>query len=285
MDDPARITARLRALSREERQADGRRVRTLSAQDCRAAALELRLPLRDVETFALGARLIPARYLRNFGALDPDEQVRLLRSRAAVAGLGGLGGLAVELLARAGVGRIIACDGEMFEESNLNRQILCTESTLGRSKAEALAARLREINPAVEAGVSSRRLDEAGFRELLGGADVALDCLDGLEDRARLLRAAARAGVVLVTAAAAGFSGLVATVPPGGRGPADLLAGRALDPSEERQGVLGPAAAVAAAIQAGEALNILSGPGPALAGKVLVFDLARMEFESLDLGD
>ena len=63
----------------------------------------------------------------------------------AVIGCGGLGGYAIEMLARAGVGHIRVCDGDVFDETNLNRQLLCTEDVLGKSKAEAAADRIKSV--------------------------------------------------------------------------------------------------------------------------------------------
>ena len=83
------------------------------------------------------------------------------------------------------------------------------------------------------------------------------------------------------TAAVAGQSGYVATVLPGAKGPADYLGGGA--GAEDTLGTPAPAVATAASIMAGEALNMLCGRGPQLAGKMLVFDLAAMSFETVTL--
>ena len=81
----------------------------------------------------------PDRYNRNMMALSPEECAALAGKRVAVVGCGGLGGSVIEALARIGVGFLRVIDGDVFEESNLNRQLLCTEAALGRPKAEVAA--------------------------------------------------------------------------------------------------------------------------------------------------
>lgn len=87
-----------------------------------------------------------ARYLRNFDALTEEEFRALRAGRVLVVGCGGLGGHLIELLARLGVGSLTVVDGDVFEETNLNRQLLSTEALLGCSKAQAAADRVRAVN-------------------------------------------------------------------------------------------------------------------------------------------
>ena len=86
---------------------------------------------------------------RNFPALTQQEQRQLWESHVCVVGCGGLGGYIIEYLARVGVGRLTVVDGDRFEPSNLNRQLLCTQPLLGSLKAEAAAARIRSIHPEI----------------------------------------------------------------------------------------------------------------------------------------
>ena len=90
------------------------------------------------------------RYERNriFSRVQQEE---LSEKKAAVIGCGGLGGYAAEMLVRAGVGHIRVCDGDVFDETNLNRQVLCTEKNLGKNKAEAAVERINSINSEVKA--------------------------------------------------------------------------------------------------------------------------------------
>lgn len=100
------------------------------------------------------------RYLRNIPAISEAEQVILAGKTVAVIGCGGLGGHLIELLCRVGVGSIRVVDGDVFEESNLNRQLLSTMATLDTSKAQAAAERVRAISPETAVTVCPVFLDE-----------------------------------------------------------------------------------------------------------------------------
>ncbi|OIO02924.1 MAG: hypothetical protein AUJ49_05435 [Desulfovibrionaceae bacterium CG1_02_65_16] len=234
-----------------------------------------------MERVALALGVCPERYLRNHDAYSLVEQLRLLESGAALVGLGGLGGYVLELLARAGVGRVRAADGDEFVPTNLNRQLYATRRSLGGYKAAAAAARLRLVNPAVDFEPMAVYLEEADMLKFFQGAQLCLDALGGLADRAALLRQAGQAGLPVVTAGVAGASGFVATVLPGEKGPADYFGAGA--GAEDSQGTPAPAVATAASLMAAEALSVLCGRGPRLAGKMLVFDLNQMSFETLTL--
>lgn len=285
------LEGRIRELAQPTRLADGRELPVLSfyfVQDLARSLGRSRSPqtvrprgqsLAQVERAALALGVCPERYLRNFDTYSLDEQLRLLSSSVAMVGLGGLGGYVLELLARAGVGNIRAADGDEFVASNLNRQLHATRRSLGGYKAAAAAARLKQVNPAVSFEPVASFLDEAGMGSFVAGSDLCLDALGGLKDRPALLRQAGNAGIPLVTAAVAGQSGFVATVLPGERGPADFFG--AGEGAEDTLGTPAPAVAAAASLMAGEALNILCGREPKLAGKMLVFDLGQMSFETV----
>ena len=189
----------------------------------------------------------------------------------------------LEILARTGVGHICAADGDEFQPSNLNRQLLCTRRSINGYKCAAAAARVQLVNPAVDFEPVAAYLDEALMGRFLVGADLAVDALGGLSDRPALLRQAASAGIPLVTAAVAGQAGFVATVLPGATGPADILGTTDSTAADTSLGTPAPAVATAAALMSAEALNILCGRGPRLAGAMLVFDLEAMSFERVGL--
>ena len=119
---------------------------------------------------------VPERYRRNMEALSPQDQQRLASSCVALVGLGGLGGYVLELLARAGVGHIRCADGDHFEESNLNRQLLATDETLGQAKSQAARDRAKRINPAVRVETLDRFLTTASEMDaFLLGAHCVVD--------------------------------------------------------------------------------------------------------------
>ncbi len=247
-----------------------------------AAALEL--PPRHVEIAALEAGICPLRYARSLHAFSMAEQARLLGSKVGQVGLGGLGGGLLENLVRAGVGVIAAADGDVFDETNLNRQLLSEAAAVGMPKAAVAAARAKAVNPSVEFSAVAEFLDAAGMAALLDGADLAVDALGGLADRPALVAAARQRGIPLVTGAVAGYTGIVATVLPGDPSPLDLFGGAAKGRSaEDALGCPSPAVMAVAALQAAEVVRILAGRPPALAGKALIADLEAMRFDTVTL--
>jgi len=266
------------------READGARM-MIGGRALQEIAEELDLSLREVECAALRHSVIPARYRRNLGTWSADAQLRLLGGCALVAGLGGLGGLAAELLARAGVGRLILVDPDVFEEGNLNRQLLASERTLGTSKVVAAADRIRSVNAAVEVVRVAGPVQELP-EELLAQAGVVLDCLDNFPSRYRLQARCRQVAVPLVFAAVGGLVAQVTTVLPGERG-VELLYGPEPPGGPGAEAALGtpPATpAAAAAWQVQEAISVLLGRPPALRNRVLCLDLeaGRCDVFALD---
>ncbi len=214
--------------------------------------------------------------------LSETEQMRLAEGRVLIVGLGGLGGHVLDMLARMGVGRIVGADGDVFEPSNLNRQLLCTEKRLGMNKAEAARLHVAEVNSEIAFTAVPRFVRGPELEALAQEANVIVDALGGLRDRAALQSAATRAGAPLVSAGISGLTGWVAVVLPREEGPAAYLG--AGDEGgggvEEKEGNLAPTAALAAALQAAEVLKLLTGK-PHQKG-LLLFDLAENVFAPLE---
>ena len=137
--------------------------------------------------------------------IGPDGLERLRSARAAVFGLGGVGGSAAEALARSGVGSIDLIDSDRYTLTNLNRQLGALHSTLGRYKAEAMAERLRDINP--DLIVTPRilfYLPENAEEIDLSAYDIILDCIDTVAAKLTLIERAHRLGVPVISAMGAG---------------------------------------------------------------------------------
>ncbi|HZT82197.1 MAG TPA: ThiF family adenylyltransferase [Gemmataceae bacterium] len=147
-------------------------------------------------------------FARHRGLLTPAEQERLRNSRVAIAGLGGVGGIHLVTLARLGVGAFHLADPDRFELANFNRQYGATVRTLGRPKAEVMAAEARAINPEVFLRVFAEPVTPRNVGEFLEGVDVLLDGIDffALDARRLLFREARRLGIWAVTAGPIGLS-------------------------------------------------------------------------------
>ena len=247
-----------------------------------AAATRFEVSLADVEGAALEAGLLPARYRRNRETLSTRDQLALFRSRVAVVGCGGLGGYLVEELARIGVGALVLVDPDVFEEHNLNRQLLSSVARLGQAKVEAARERVAEVNPAVTASVHRTALTRANGEELLAGCTAAIDALDSAGARLDLARSCRALSIPFVHGAIAGWYGQVTTQPPG----ADIApllesgspAGKGV---EVALGNPSFTPALVASLQVAEVVKVLLGRGAPLAGRLLLVNLLDMEFEKV----
>ncbi len=243
--------------------------------------------IREVEIAALEEGIVPLRYLRNLGTVGLEGQARLLRSTVAVVGLGGLGGYVAEALARMGVGHLILIDGDVFEEHNLNRQILSSEGCLGESKAQAAKRRIAEINSAVEVTVCAAVLTRENLPALLSGAEVVVDALDRLPARLMLQKGAQALGIPLIHGSIAGFLGQVMTIFPGDPGLHGLYGEAEGLPEQGLEAQLGTPAATPMAVAAWEAqevIKILLGRGEPLCNRLLVMDMESGTVEILQMG-
>jgi molybdopterin/thiamine biosynthesis adenylyltransferase len=263
----------------------GRRI--IRLEQVRALAAEGKCQVQEVEIAALEAGVVPWRYVRNVGTIGLEGQARLLRSTAAVVGLGGLGGYVTEALARMGVGRLILVDGDAFEEHNLNRQLLSAEARLGMEKTRAARQRVAQINGAVVVDVHTAMLTRENLPQLLEGADVVVDALDRLPTRTILQDGAAALSIPMVHGSIAGFLGQVTTILPGDLGLHSLYGEVDQLPEQGLEAELGTPAATPMAVaawEAQEAVKILVGRGDLLRHRLLVMDMESGTVEILQLG-
>ncbi|MGB9081839.1 MAG: HesA/MoeB/ThiF family protein [Desulfuromonadaceae bacterium] len=251
-----------------------------AAQD--AAAERFGCSHAAIEKVALENGILPARYQRNRNMISVDEQLLLFRSRIAVIGCGGLGGYIIEELARLGVGRIVAIDPDIFEEHNLNRQLLAAPRTLGQAKVEAALARVNEINPAVAVTPIRDAFCTANGREFLNGVTVAVDALDSISYRLELAEVCTHMQIPMVHGAIGGWYGHVATQLPGDTTVQDIYRNWVEGKGIEKE--LGNPAftpAVVASLQVAEVCKILLSRGELLRHRKLSIDLLDMEFHEI----
>ena len=138
--------------------------------------------------------------------LGDDAVARLAARRVLIAGVGGVGGYAAEILCRAGVGGLVFVDADRFARSNRNRQLHALASTEGEAKAECVARRCRDINPDGDFTALIRRITPDNAADLLAecAPDALIDAIDDVPAKCALLLAAYRAGIPLVSAMGAG---------------------------------------------------------------------------------
>ncbi len=248
------------------------------------AARRFAVSLATAEREALAAGLLPGRYRRNRATITLEDQLRLFQSRVAVIGCGGLGGYLVEELARLGVGTLVAVDPDVFEEHNLNRQLLSSPRRLGLAKVDAARERVAEINPAVTVLAHRVALSAANGRELLSGCAVVLDGLDNVLVRRELAQLCRELEVPLVHGAIAGWYGQITVQPPGGDISPLLRATAQGKGIETKLGNPAFTPAVVASLQVAEATKLLVSRGTPLVGRTLFVNLLDMTFDEVRNG-
>lgn len=219
------------------------------------------------------------RYERNIPALTEAECALLRKKRVLVVGCGGLGGHLIDQLARVGVGAIRAVDGDVFEASNLNRQLLSEVPLLGFGKAAAAARRIRRVNPDTEVETIEEYLTETNAARLISGCDAVLDALDNIKSRRLLASACSRAKVPYVYGAVQGWIAQAAVSMPG-----DGLM-EALYPQDiplTNKSVLSFTPALCASLQSALCIQLLVGR-PVKSGTIFYFDLLNQEFETIPM--
>lgn len=145
---------------------------------------------------------------RRFGGLTrlygPDALTRLAAQHVAVVGIGGVGSWAAEALARSGIGKLTLVDLDHVSESNINRQIHAQTDTLGMAKVEAMAARIRLIQPQCELRLIDDFLSEENLRDCLAACTAVLDCTDQVSAKLAMIVWARQANCPLVVCGGAG---------------------------------------------------------------------------------
>ena len=222
-----------------------------------------------------------------------EGQQRLLDATALIIGLGGLGSPAALYLAASGVGKLILCDHDTVDFSNLQRQIIHRTASVGLSKVDSARAALHDVNPDVECIALPLRADEAQLRELVARADVVLDCSDNFATRYAVNRVCLELRKPLVSGAAIQFDGQVSvfdfrrpetsdqTVAPE---QTKMPCYNCLFPEDSAAvelrcattGVFAPLVGIIGSLQAAETLKLLMGVERGLSGKLLTVNALDM---------
>ena len=219
------------------------------------------------------------RYVRNTNTFSLAEFARIKESKVCVIGCGGIGGYAIEMLARLGIGHLTVVDGDIFDETNLNRQLLCEEGNLGESKAEAAEKRVRKINSEVGVSVVKEYITEENCRHIISGCDIVVEALDNMSVRKMLAKACADENIPMVHGAMAGWYAQVAVIAPGDNAlnkiyPCDKHKG-----AEKELGNPSFTPALVASLEVTEAIKVLLHKGVSLESRMLSIDLLLQEYD------
>lgn len=148
------------------------------------------------------------RYKRNYSSISKEQQKVISNTSVAIVGLGGLGGYVLENLVRLGFTKFNLIDQDVFDKSNLNRQILATEENIRKFKAEEAYKRALKIDHNVKAKVFCDKLDENSV-DMIEGVDIVVDCLDSIDTRFKLEELCEKMNLNLVHGAIRGYYGQV----------------------------------------------------------------------------
>ena len=231
-----------------------------------------------------------SRHLR-LAEVGIEGQRRLEASSVLLVGAGGLGSPTAFYLAAAGVGHLRLVDDDVVDRSNLQRQILHVESSIGAAKVDSARERLAALNPRVRIEGVRERVASANVEALLEGVDVVVDGSDNFPLRYLLNDACVKLGKPLVYGAVQRFQGQ-ASVFDAGRHRGQCPCYRCLfpeppppqfAPSCAEAGVLGVLPGIVGLLQANEAIKLLLGIGQTLAGRLLQFDALAMRFREIGL--
>jgi adenylyltransferase/sulfurtransferase len=203
-------------------------------------------------------------------------QRRLSSASVAVVGCGGLGSVAAELLARAGIGRMNLIDNDVVELSNLQRQSLYTEKDLDKKKALCLAKHLKGINSTITVSAKPVKMGVKNVNALLKDSDLVLDCTDNIDTRLVINDFCAGNGIPWVHASAAGTAGFILSIVPGSPCFRCAFPKAAKGVSCREVGILGSTAHIIASFQVAEAIKLLL-------GKAREQDLMRIDILSFDM--
>jgi molybdopterin-synthase adenylyltransferase len=215
-----------------------------------------------------------------------EGQERLMAAHALVIGAGGLGSPVALYLGTAGVGRITLVDHDTVDLTNLQRQIAHNMARMGQAKAASAREAIAAINPEPQVRALTARADAALLDEWVAQADVVVDCCDNFKTRQAVNAACVQHRKPLVSGAAIRFDGQISVYDT--RDTASPCYACVFAPSDEFEetrcatmGVFAPLVGIIGAMQAAEALKLLSGAGTSLAGRLQMLDGRAMEWNEV----
>ncbi|MCL2156556.1 MAG: HesA/MoeB/ThiF family protein [Methanobrevibacter sp.] len=234
---------------------------------------------------------------RQMSIVTKSQQTRFKESKIAVIGCGGLGGSVIEMLSRMGVGELNIVDKDSFDMSNLNRQLMSSIESLGKSKSEVAKEKIRQINPYVKVNGFNEELNEKNLDEIIGNCDIVIDAVDNILTRVIVSRYSKEKGIPFVHGAIHGTLGQLTVFNPETISYEELFSlssfkkeldddtkQEILNLSQKTPPVIGPIANIIGSLEAFEAFKIITKMGKiTLAPKILNIDL--LDLSSLSLSE
>ena len=219
--------------------------------------------------------------------MDVSGQQKLIDATVLIVGMGGLGCPAAMYLAAAGVGHLIIADDDLVELTNLQRQVAHSQSMLGEPKVVSAQQILLGLNPDLKITALQKRLEGSELSEVVGQADLIVDACDNFTTRFAINSACIEHGKPLVSGAAIRMEGQVAVFD--SRNPTSpcyqclYSQGDDEDASCSENGVMAPLVGIIGAVQAMEAIKLLTGIGESLTGRLLLLDASTLQWREMRL--
>jgi len=210
-------------------------------------------------------------------------QLALKNASVMISRVGGVGSVVAYELAAAGVGKLVLAHAGDVKPSDLNRQLLMTHDWIGKPRIESIRRRLLELNPRLEIIAVGQNVSEDNAANLVGQADLVVDCAPLFPERFAMNRQAVIQGKPLVECAMYEMEAQIMTVVPG-QSPCLQCVFPDQPPNWTRQfPVLGAVSGTVACLGAVEAVKLITGLGQPLAGRMVRMDLRTMNFQTMTL--
>ena len=211
---------------------------------------------------------------RQMSIVSKSQQEKLKNSKITVIGCGGIGGAAIEMLARMGVGNLQIVDKDSFDVSNINRQLMSSFYSVGKSKTQVTEDTIQSINPFIKVESFEGELNESNVEKIVAGSDLVIDALDNLVSRIILSRCARELEIPFIHGAIHGTMGQVTVfnnetpsyeelfkLPSKNNELSTKVIDEVLKLSQDIPPVLGPVPNIVGCLQASEAFKIIVGKG------------------------
>ena len=224
---------------------------------------------------------MPSRYDRQVLLFGEEGQKKLAEAKVGIAGCGGLGTVVVTNLASAGIGSMIIADKDVPDITNLNRQFVYREGD-EESKADLLSQWACDLNPEVAVDYYEGELNEFTLPALFEDCDILVDCLDNMGTRKLLNAFSQETGKVLVHAGVTGYTGQVTVIVPGKTPDLEGIY-RYVNAPEGVPPSLGSMVSLIGSLESTQVVQIITGTGSPLVGKLAVVDLQNGSMEIIDL--
>jgi len=228
---------------------------------------------------------------RQMGVVSKSEQERLKDAKITIIGCGGIGGATAEMLVRMGIGYLKIIDKDSFDVSNINRQLMSSFYSVGKSKVNVTYETLKSINPFTKITAIEEEVNESNIEKIIEGSDIVIDALDNLVTRITASRKALQLDIPFIHGAIHGTMGQVSiftrdtptyeelfNLPSSGKDLNDEVVQKVNEMGAEVPPVIAPVPNIVGCLQAFEAFKLITLQGdPIIAPEVLMFDLLNKE--------